>query len=262
MKSKKEMIQNKKENLGEAEKKALKLMEKELAKHNCFSKGVFDLIGKIIDQLSEISFDHQSLKVATSLLMRISNDLHCVALLANRGYSVQAASLTTSIYEESFTVIYIGNDENLAQNWIDHNKPTKPFKSVKAITKEGLLKLDLPNAEQQTSIKYRVYRQLCMAKHSNPLFQKQHSLSISGNVFSLRNGPDTSETSIRVAWFALEHASALAWLATASFVANHVPESKRESIEQELKKLSNKRKKLASLAKVRWGTQDPFPGRW
>lgn len=257
-------MQNNRESLGESESKALEVLEKELEEHNCLGQSIFNLIGKVLNQLPAMSINEvpQSLKVAISLLTRISNDLRCVVLLANRGYSVQAASLTASLYEAAFTVAYIGNGENLAQRWIDHNDPTRPFRDVGTITKEGLLKLGVSNAEQQTTIEYRVYRQLCMAKHINPLFQMQHGLTLIGDMISSRNGPDTSEESIRAAWFALEHASALAWLATASFVANHVSGSQRPALKQELKKLGDKRKELKSRAKERWGTQDPFPGRW
>jgi hypothetical protein len=255
---------NEEDNLAEAEKKALYSLKKELDGHNYLSEGVFNLTGKVLNQIPEMDLSKvpQSLKVAVSLLTRISNDLRCVAMLANHGYSVQAVSLAASIYEAAFTIAYIGNDEKLAQEWIEHDKPTKSFRGVKTITMEGFKKLGIPNVDQQTKTKYRVYQQLCMPKHNNPLFQMQQGIILSKDFMFSMNGPDTSETSVRNAWFALEHGSALARLAIVSFIENHVPKSQRHLLEQELMILGDKRKELASRAKQRWETQDPFPGKW
>ena len=53
--------------------------------------------------------------------------LRCAALLAHRGYVVQACRLVASMYEVAFTLAFIGSDDGLAQEWVDHDHPTRSF---------------------------------------------------------------------------------------------------------------------------------------
>ena len=99
--------------------------------------------------------------VATLLIIRICNDLRCVAMLTVHGYSTQALSLTASIYETAFTVAYIGNEENLAEEWLEYSDPTKPFRDAYTLTEEALTKIGVPNVKQRADNWYKVYRQLC-----------------------------------------------------------------------------------------------------
>ena len=257
-------MQNKEESLPEAENKAFAFLKEELSEHYSLSEKVWTLMIKVANQLPEMYLKdmRSSLKVALSLITRIPNDLRCVAQTALYGYPVQAVSLTASIYEAAYTIAYIGSDEKLAQDWIKHEDPTRLFKDIRTITKGYLKNLGVPDVERQSNTEYRVYRQLCLAKHSNPLFIKQRGISRSGNSFFSNNGPDTSEESVRDAWFALEHASALSLIAIASFIINHVPKERQPEVIKEYEELGKKRKNLESRAKERWGTKDPFPGRW
>jgi hypothetical protein len=76
------------------------------------------------------------------------------------------------------------------------------------------------------------------------------------------NGPDFSEPAVRVAWFALEHAAGLAFIALASFISNHIPREKMADLMKETEAVGAGRKALEASAKARWGTEDPFPGKW
>ena len=257
-------MQNTEESLAEAENKAFAFLKEELSEHYSLSEKVWLLMAEVINQVPEMPLNdmRSALKVALPLITRISNDLRCVAQTALYGYSVQAVSLTASIYEAAYTIAYIGCDEKLAQDWIDHEDPTRLFKDIRTITKGHLKNLGVPDVERQSNAEYRVYRQLCWAKHSNPLLIKQHGISRSGNSFFFNNGPDTSDQSVKAAWFALEHASALSLIAIISFIINHVPKERQPEVIKKYDELGKQRKILESRAKKRWGTKDPFPGRW
>jgi hypothetical protein len=125
-----------------------------------------------------------------------------------------------------------------------------------------LAKLGIPNVERQANAEYKVYRQLCWAKHSNPVLQKLHGYHTQPQKVTAQNGPDLSENAIRESWFALEHGAALAFIALCSFARNHVEPEPRASLLQEIQKIGERRKALEAKAKARWGTNDPFPGRW
>jgi hypothetical protein len=101
-----------------------------------------------------------------------------------------------------------------------------------------------------------------MAKHANPLLQSRFGHEVQDQAVVFSNGPDASEQSVRVAWFALEHAAGLACVAMSSFLACHLDPSVRAALNAELANLEQRRGQLNDLAKARWGTEDPFPGKW
>lgn len=252
------------ESLADAEKKTVETLAPDLNRHGLLNMQAFNLIGSVLSRIPEQKIKEAPLsqKIATSLLVQLSNDLRASSLLALAGYSVQAVSIVSSMFESSYCIAAIGSDQSLAQKWVDHNKPTKSFMGVKAMVRKGLKNLGHPSVEKQTKIEYRVYSQLCMAKHSNPLFQMVHGFIIhEGDVVAM-NGPNTSENTIRAAWFAMEHATALSFIALLSFVKFHLDNKDNEDLVQQILSIGAARKKLEGEAKKRWGTEDPFPGKW
>lgn len=154
-----------------AERQAVSALAGELAGHLALTEKAFNLIGVAVSSLPEVVVRDlsQSRKVVTALLVRLSNDLRSAVLLAVRGYALQAATLVASMYETAYTIAAVGSNDNLADDWINHDDPTKPFRQVQDLTSAGLVKLGVPNADAQAKIEYRTYRQLCLAKHVNPL---------------------------------------------------------------------------------------------
>lgn len=246
-------------NIEEAEREALKIFEKELKEHNNHCEKVLELMTKVINQLPEKKLDNmpKSRKVALKLLTKIFNDLRCAVMLANHGYSVQSFSLAASIYEAAFTIVYTDKNETLAQQWLEYDNPCKPFRNTKKMTEEVFNKLGCP---EKANIYYNGYRQLCWAKHQNPLYQQSRNRSHDG--IDLRNGPDISETSVQDAWFVIMLASAYILFAMTSFTFNHVPEKQSYAFAREIGELGKEREELASRYQQKWNPQDPFPGKW
>jgi hypothetical protein len=77
-----------------------------------------------------------------------------------------------------------------------------------------------------------------------------------------RNGPNTSESTVRAATFALEHAVGLTFLAGAVFVQHHGPADARPVLLVELSGIDTALAGLRTRSRARWGDEDPFPGRW
>jgi hypothetical protein len=71
------------------------------------------------------------------------------------------------------------------------------------------------------------------------------------------NGPDVSEEAVRAARFALEHSAAAAFIAAASFWKFHLAR-----FHAAIERVGARRKHLEAAAIARWGTEDPFAGRW
>lgn len=254
----------------QAEIEARKTLTAELAEHDNLTMEGFNLIGETVATIPENHIQQLSLsiRVGMALLARIADDLRCLANLARVGYPLQALTLTNSLYESAFTVAYTASDEMLAQQWRDHNDPTSSFRSIYELTIGGLRNLKLGLTEEhlrrQADTEYKVYRQLCWAKHVNPVLQKQFGYRVEEETPAVvfENGPSTSKESVRALWFALEHGVALAGIALAAFARHHVPEDHHETLMAKHEELGRKRQELAAQAKARWGTEDPFPGKW
>ena len=252
------------ESLGDAEHEARSRMNVELDKHLTLTEKAFNLVSETTAAIPDrpITEATQSFKVAVPLLNKVSNDLRTASLLALWGYPTQALSLVSSLYESAFTIAHIGADNELAQRWIDHEDPTKAFGNMIDLTRSGLRKLGTPDADQQATVEYRVYSQLSMAKHTNPVYAQQHAYKRVDSRITSYNGPDISEPAIRAGWFALEHAAALTCIALHSFILNRVPSEARRGLISKLLEIGHMRKELEGRARERWGTEDPFPGGW
>lgn len=252
------------EPLEDAERRALAELEPELRNHTLLAAEAFDLLGAVLTSVPERRLAETPLAlrvVAAVLLVRLSNDLRSVVLLTNRGYALQAVSLVASIYEIAYTIALIGSDTALVREWVNHDDPTRPFQEISRMTRNALTKLGISDT-QAWGRQYRVYRQLCLAKHANPLLQRQHGYQLVNTDVVTMNGPDTSPSAIRAGWFALEHAVGLACVAMRSFVGNHVPTDVCATLLATIENVDAKRATLNQLAQTRWGTEDPFPGRW
>jgi hypothetical protein len=247
----------------EAEAKALQQMRVELRGHLDVIETAHNLIGKILS-LPDRPLDQtpHALIVATNLLIRLTNDLRSIAMLAERGFPLQALVIGSGTYETAFTIAYIDADEDLARAWGMHDDPTHPFRDAWTLTREGQAKLGNPDPDTAAELDYRAYRQLCWAKHINPVLQMQHGFQIVERSVVAQNGPDVSEPGIRAAWWVLDRAVRLAYLALASFVNGHIPEEQRGSIVQEVELLAERRQELAKRAISKWGKEDPFSGKW
>jgi hypothetical protein len=246
--------------LADVERDAAQTLEPELREHGLLNQRVFNAIGEAANLGAELPLSQvsQARKVAMVLLLRMRDDLRCAGLLALRGYQLQACSLVASIYEAAFAIAAIDSDDDLAQEWIDHDDPNHPFRQALPLTETALRKLGIQAPEKHAARRYLVYRQLCLAKYLNPAFQRQRGLKLSGRQMTVKSGPDTSDEGIREAWFALEHAAGLAFVATASFVQNHVPERSRAELVEKLKTIEVDVSSLSAKARQRWGTEPPF----
>lgn len=89
----------------------------------------FDLTARALEMERGVSDQSptSSRLVTTHLLGRVSNDLRCVALLAQRGYAMQAASLAACAFESGLAVAYIGGDDATADDWLKHHDAKKPW---------------------------------------------------------------------------------------------------------------------------------------
>lgn len=252
------------DSLAEAEQQTGNELAPKLAAYASASERAFNSVGLVLGAAPEVPFREVPLsrKVSTVLMVRLSNDLRGVALLALRGYALQAAALAASMFEVAYCIAYIGSNEERATAWIQHDDPTQPFRRVKSLTDDVMTELGAPDPMAASATQYRVYRQLCLAKHSNPLLQQDHGHYANEEAVFAMNGPDASEGSVRVARFALEHATRFTILALATFLNHHVPPENRASLVERVQEIQGEVKALAQGASADYGNDNPFPGEW
>jgi len=250
------------------EKIARREMGAKIKEHLELNTLAINTISFVLQSPSPISFHQlkQSSKVVFMLLNRMSNDIRTADLLSWHGYTLQAGAVIADCHESAFSILYVGADDALAQKWIDHQDPTRmPFGDVNSITRKGLETIKTPDVQEQTKKEYINYRQLCWAKHANPILQKWHGLKVDGNQIGVFNGPDTSDEAIKLASWVLEHAAHLAYLALAGFMENHrkyIPSEMIVEAKQRIKTLGAKKSAISVTPRQRWGDSDPFPDQW
>ena len=252
----------------DAEQTAMTRLKPQLSEHVDLVNEGFHLIGTLVSFIPETTLGDmsKSLVAAIRLLLRLSNDLLCIEILAIRGYPLQCLTLASAAYEAAYTIGYIGDDDILGQEWLAHRNPTNSFRGVWDLTQQAITKLGVPSVDEQTAIEYRVYSQLCMAKYINPILERNQGVTRVGEKLVATNGPDTSEEAVRAMWFALEHLAGFVLVALSSFFMHHfhryVSSDIQEDARSQLEQLGEKRKELEAKAVSRWGTIDAFAGEW
>src|SRR5438067_12806940 len=83
--------------LGDEEKQVADALGQELQRHAELTLRAFGAVGMAFERAAA---EVRPSRVVTSILLaRLANDLRCVALLALRGYPLQAATLVASMFE-------------------------------------------------------------------------------------------------------------------------------------------------------------------
>ena len=253
------------ESLEESERQAVEVLRPELEKHLSLVRDYINLIGNAAVSIPPQPLTNipKALVVSSLLLARLSNDLRCLLLVAERGYPLQALTLAASIYEIGITIASIGGDNVQAQKWFEHDKPERPFlKNLHKATREVFKNCGIPEFEVQAQGDYRVYQQFCMGKHGNPLLQSGHGIVPAGKDVNVRSGPDTSELAVNNLWYAMAYSARYSYISVYAFTTYHVPTAQQDYIQKLADVLGARREQLQAIARKRWGTTDPFQGLW
>jgi hypothetical protein len=166
------------------------------------------------------------------------------------------------MYEIAYTVAYVGNNETLAQEWLDYDDPTGLFRDARSLTKEALVKLDLMDRPDRADIEYRNYRVLCWAKHANPILEGRWAVDVEGETVTSTMGPKTSKMAVKFGWFALEQAAGYAYVAMGSLIRSHLTAKLPEELGDEVRAIGRRRNELNVRARKRWPGTDQIPEKW
>jgi hypothetical protein len=169
----------------------------------------FNLISEVVQLGPNGSKLSGATKVRLLLLQRILTDLRCCTILAQRGYGIQAAAGAACVFEGWVTLSAI-RDEQSAIEWASHQKEDVSFGQIKKLTKAAVKSTvdDANDVERLAEQHYDHYRQLCMAKHLNPIVERNRGFIRRGKEIEFIHGPDLSKQGLWHIHYAI-HSSAL-----------------------------------------------------
>lgn len=228
----------------------------EIAEHLAYLCETYNLCFKFhqqIDGKDIFEFD-DSLKAQMIILMRITDFIRGIKLLAIKGYPEQAGSLAASIFELTHTSVHFSYTPQAAKQWLASNsiKDEMP-KAIGICNYRKLVEENCNNLNLNSQIngKYEVYKQLCWMKHSLP---KMQGVIAKPDGIYFQYGPYSDERSINHIWFAIEHAGELTEFALSKLINFTI----FSSLGEKLNFLSEKRAVLHKKAIERFGKNDPF----
>ena len=236
-------------------------LQNELSDHLEAARCAYDLVSEALRSVSGRPLT-RAFAVCVPLMIRLCNDLRAAMVLTGLGYPAQANAVVAGMFEVAYTATALDSDPQLVDEWLSHDDPTRLFRPVRWLMEEGLRKIGMPASQEQAAVEYQVYSQLCMLKHAHPRIQMTLGVQVGDQGMRGRNGPDLSEQATRASRFALESACGLACIALAGFLNSHVPSELRGVLGPQVERLCEWRNQLQAASAERYGTEDPFPGKW
>jgi hypothetical protein len=181
-------------------------------------------------------------------------------MLVNVGYDVQANCVAASVYECAFTIGTVWDNAELAKEWINWDEPKKTFRDAFTLTKTSLE--NYGQHKDWTDIMYKLYRQLCWGKHLNPIAEQQGGMEREGNVIDYIPGPRSDDLTLRGVCFCCAYTVLLALIGMQLFVQKHTKAENLHLVTQKLQALGARQHELYKAGLAKWGSSDPFPGKW
>lgn len=253
------LIKNYKQTIQWLEYKASRYNSKDLKEHLLYLESVYQLcfsVHSLLDKekVDEFKDDH-ALMAQMMLLGRITDFLRCIRLFSGKGYPDQAGTLASSVFELAHTALYFSYMPDAAKKWleIDFAKGKMPDLIDVGGGYEGLVRANCKhfNMHDQADGEYKVYRQLCLMKHSHP---KMIGIDIVDQNVLFQTGPYINDNCINNTWYSILHSGRLAEMTidSISLVKKNV------RLTEKLAELSIFRARLYKKATERFKTEDPF----
>ncbi|MEX2155204.1 MAG: hypothetical protein WD773_00010 [Gemmatimonadales bacterium] len=194
-----------------------KRISKSIGLHLAVAKEIEALAYDIMVNLSKPSRPQAILRAHSILLVRTLQDLRACVLLSLRGYTMQAWTAAASAFEAAHAMGFIGADPSRAERWLNHTDQDRGPFSVKDGVVGSFKYLDLgqtaSDRQQLVDNEYGLYEKLCMAKHINPLAERNRYWISRDNSTRLQFTPFLSDGRIKEARLGLALAARSAILA-------------------------------------------------
>lgn len=115
-------------------------------------------------------------QVHATLLARVLQDLRACVICSLSGYPMQAWTIAASAFEAAHTIGFVGNRVDRASAWLAHRSEANAFIPAFDALNNTIIYLGVePDSTKREAIvqeSFSLYRHLCMAKHINPISEK------------------------------------------------------------------------------------------
>lgn len=191
----------------EVERDVTERLRGDLADYRALVAVGWNMVGDLLSRAAAHSAEltHAG-KIGMPLLARIQADLRATMRVAETGYALPALTLASSLHENAYISMYIGDSDERAREWMEHQKTHKQYPEcghanvIQAVAPQFGLTADQIERERI------VYSQLCWAKHGNPILQRTYGIEqVEKNVL-VHQIPYYSQETVRFCRFAIFHA--------------------------------------------------------
>ncbi len=184
--------------------------------HNLFVRCANGLAGK------ELSASASVMLLATA---RVLGDLRVCQWAAAHGYALQAAAVAATVHELAYSAAYIGDSDERAEAWLTHENEKKqyPESGHLSVLQAVMPRLGVTQAHAQQE--YKIYRELCLAKHGNPVVQRMHGMSEEGGASLIEQLPYFDDNTVALARFGLFHAARAVSALLTTLFATHLQDA-------------------------------------
>lgn len=184
--------------------------------HNLFIRCANAIAGKDLAPPAAVML------VATA---RVLGDLRVCQWAAAHGYALQAEAVAATVHELAYSAAYIGESEQRAEAWLRHENEKKQYPECghAAVLLDVLQRLSLSPAH--ATQEYQIYRQLCLAKHGNPVVQRLHGTTDGETSRLIEQMPYFDENTIVIGRFGLFHAARAVSALLTVLLSTHLLES-------------------------------------
>ena len=157
------------------------------------------------------------------LLTRLQGDLRVVHWAARNGYAVQAMALAAAVQELAYQAVYVGESDEETRRWAAHDREDRTYPECGhyAVLRRVASLLHYP--DQWVDPHYRLYQQLCLAKHGNPVLAAQYAaVEREDSIIEVLPSPHFSAKIAHFARYALLHSSRAVYDAVMFFGEHHL----------------------------------------
>lgn len=220
-------------------------LREELRDYKSLVATAFNLVSELNRIASE---DNDRLGPVARLQMvifaRLQGDLRVCEWAASTGYALQAMTMASAIHEVAYALIYLGDSDARAKEWIEHEKMHKQYPECghRAVIDHAGKYFDLSDVKKRQE--YSIYQQLCLAKHGNPLIQREYGVVETPEAMMVQQLPYYSARTLRFARFAIFHAVRAVGSAAWVFIRLHLSEKRQNELISYLVALGDEYKRI------------------
>lgn len=234
-----------------AEEQVLVQLKPTLREHLELVSDTIATMGYFIDHISMpgtlTAPSSKSLLAAIALMFRLSHDLRCADLLVSRGYPKQALTMIISMYDTAYTLAFIGANEALAQEWLEYDESSRPFRDIHTLMTDTFSKVRPLGLQTSLATEFSEYDALGRFAKASPLLTSESAAENDVDEAVSTSVPAVGARTTRAARFALERGVWCAYVGMITLACEHAVAGRFENLNSQLHALRARLEQLKAI---------------